>query len=119
MTDGSNQLIIRDAVSFEELDRIDVYTTNGLQTEELNELECVGQVVIANVLGEGFLHVIDPVSGQVIASIDAFPLLDDVVGAGAGDELGPLNGVAAVGDGTFWMTGKYWPLMYRVEVVPA
>jgi glutamine cyclotransferase len=83
---------------------------------ELNELECVGAAVYANVLFTDRIVRIDPATGAVTASIDASGLLRD-------DELVPgsaLNGIAAVpGTHQFLITGKFWPRMFRVALAPA
>jgi glutamine cyclotransferase len=58
---------------------------------------------------------IDPATGHVTAVVDAAGLLDPAQRANAD----VLNGIAAVGDGEFLITGKNWPSMFRVRFVPA
>ena len=119
MSDGSDRLARRDPESFELIDTVTVAGI-GLAVDRLNELECVGGLVIANVWQTPELLVIDLADGQVKAVIDGQPLLDDVLAATPDpNTLDVLNGVAALNDGTFLMTGKLWPLMYRVRVVEA
>lgn len=59
---------------------------------------------------------IDPATGAVTASIDASGLLSrDASAPGA-----VLNGIAAIpGTDQFFITGKFWPRMFRVAFVPA
>lgn len=119
MSDGSNRLARRDPESFELIDTVTV-ASPGLAVDRLNELECVNGQVIANVWQTPELLVIDLANGQVKAVIDARPLVDDALAAAPDpNAIDVLNGVAALGDGTFLMTGKLWPHMYRVRVVEA
>jgi glutamine cyclotransferase len=80
---------------------------------QLNELECVGGQVWANVWQTDRIVRIDPATGQVTAVVDAAGLLDP--GRRAAADV--LNGIAAVpgGDGEFLVTGKLWPVTFRVR----
>ena len=119
MSDGSDRLTRRDPESFELIGTVAVALAS-VAVERLNELECLDGLVIANVWQTPDLLVIDLADGQVTAVIDGQPLIDDVIAAVAEPgAIDVLNGVAALGDGTFLMTGKLWPLMYRVRVVEA
>ncbi|MFF7599475.1 glutaminyl-peptide cyclotransferase [Streptomyces mirabilis] len=112
-SDGSSRLTFRDPRSLAKTGEVAV-TEGGRPVTELNELECVGAAVYANVLFTDRIVRIDPVTGAVTASIDASGLLRD-------DELVPgaaLNGIAAVpGTDQFLITGKFWPRMFRVVLV--
>ncbi len=119
MSDGSDRLARRDPESFELIGTVTVASA-GVAVDRLNELECVDGLVIANVWQSPELLVIDLADGRVTAVIDGRPLVDDAMAAAADPgAVGVLNGVAAIGDGTFLMTGKLWPRMYRVRVVEA
>ena len=119
MSDGSDRLTRRDPESFELIGTVAVASA-GVVVDRLNELECLDGLVIANVWQTPELLVIDLADGRVTAVIDGRPLVDDVLAAASDpDAIDVLNGVAALGDGTFLMTGKLWPLMYRVKVVEA
>ena len=119
MSDGSDRLTRRDPESFELIGTVAVASA-GIAVDRLNELECLDGLVIANVWQTPDLLVIDLADGRVAAVIDGRPLIDDVIAAAAEPgTIDVLNGVAALGDGTFLMTGKLWPLMYRVRVVEA
>ncbi len=90
-SDGSSRLTFRDPRSLAKTGEVAV-TEGGRPVTELNELECVGAAVYANVLFTDRIVRIDPVTGAVTASIDASGLLRD-------DGLVPgsaLNGIAAV-----------------------
>ena len=118
MSDGSDRLARRDPESFELIGTVAVASA-GVAVDRLNELECLDGLVIANVWQTSELLVIDIADGRVAAVIDGQPLIDDVVTAADPGAIDVLNGVAALDDGTFLMTGKLWPLMYQVRVVEA
>lgn len=117
MSDGSGTLTVRDPDTFEGRGTIEV-KNQGESVDELNELECVGERVYANVRQTDTILEIDPTTGDVVAEIDASGLLDaserDALPAGA-----VLNGIAAADNGRLYLTGKYWPLLFEVELVPA
>ncbi|MFF4039578.1 glutaminyl-peptide cyclotransferase [Streptomyces sp. NPDC001816] len=114
-SDGSSRLTFREPGTLAKTGEVAV-TEGGQPVTNLNELECVGAAVYANVFLTDRIVRIDPATGAVTASIDASGLLRD-------DELVPgstLNGIAAVpGTDQFLITGKYWPRMFRVVFVPA
>ncbi len=121
MSDGSDRLTVRDTATFEVLARNAITATDyDGRLDYLNELECVDGLVIANVWQTNRLLVINPANNTVVASIDASPLLDDVLGYSDGASIDVLNGVAHDAEtDTLWMTGKLWPRLYRVRLVEA
>ncbi|MFY1635714.1 glutaminyl-peptide cyclotransferase [Solwaraspora sp. WMMB335] len=115
MSDGSDQLTFRDPQTFTATGSVAV-TLDGEPLPRLNELECVGDEVWANVWQTDRIVRIDPASGRVVAEVDAAGLLTGDERAGAD----VLNGIAAVpGTDEFLITGKYWPALFRVRFVPA
>lgn len=114
MSDGSARLTFRDPHTFAATGEVTV-RLDGEPVTDLNELECAGGHVWANVWGSDRIVRIDPASGRVTAVVDASGLLPKR----DRDEAGVLNGIAAV-DGTdrFLLTGKNWPHLYRVRFVP-
>ena len=115
MSDGSDQLFFRDPDSFE-LEGQVVVTLAGDTINMLNELECVGDDVYANVWQTDQILRIDADSGVVEATIDAAGLLS------AEEELSAdvLNGIAFDPEsGHFLITGKLWPALFEVQFVPA
>ena len=110
MSNGSNRLTFRDRRTFEPLGEVAV-TLRGLPLMQLNELECVGDAVYANVYQTDFLVRIDPSSGRVTHQIDASGLLTPAEARRAD----VLNGIAFdPGTERFYITGKLWPTMYEV-----
>ena len=119
MTDGSDRLARRDPNTFELVATVTV-TAPGYdgQLDRLNELECVEGMVIANVWQTDRLLVIDPLTGRVVAAIDAGVLVEDVSQRSAAGQIDVLNGVAVdEKTATLWMTGKLWPRLYRVRIL--
>jgi glutaminyl-peptide cyclotransferase len=118
MSDGSSTLQRRDADTFELLGRLDV-RRDGRAVPRLNELECVGEHVVANVWLTNELVRVSKADGRVDAVIDASALVPaDPRIRGNADAV--LNGVAHdPATGRWWLTGKLWPVLYEVRLVPA
>ena len=113
MSNGSDTLLFRDPESFEAVGEVRV-TLRGRPRDRLNELECVDGAVYANVWQEDFIVRIDPASGRVTHQIDASGLLTREEARG----VDVLNGIAwQPDDGTFYITGKWWPKMFEVRFV--
>ena len=112
-SDGTDRLRFHDPATFAETGSVAV-TLDGAPVTELNELECVDGLVWANVWRTDRIVGIDPADGRVTAVVDATGLLPPDRRAGAD----VLNGIAALGDGEFLLTGKLWPTTYRVRFVP-
>ncbi len=111
MSDGSDELHFRDPVSFERVGNPVPVTMNGEELPSLNELECVGELVWANVWQTDLLVQIDPVTGLVLAYADA----SDIGRPRPDDANAVLNGIAWDPETeTFLIAGKDWPVMYEV-----
>lgn len=114
MTDGTPVLIFRDATSFDEIGRVPV-TLDGVAVPNLNEVECVDGDVWANIWLSDTIVRIDPATGKVTATVDAVAL-----NPATDPENAVLNGIAwDESTESFFVTGKLWPTMYRVNFVPA
>jgi glutaminyl-peptide cyclotransferase len=114
MSDGSDKLTLRNPNTFDKEGEIRVRLA-GQPLANLNELECTGGVVYANVWQDNHIARIDAKSGEVTAWIDASGLLDPPEAAGAD----VLNGIADMAStGHLLVTGKLWPHLYEVEIVP-
>ena len=111
MSDGSAELHFRDPVTFERAGNPVLVTLEGEELPSLNELECVGESVWANVWQTDLLVRIDPVTGRVLALADA----SDLGRPRPDDPNAVLNGIAWDPDTeTFLITGKDWPVMYEI-----
>lgn len=93
-------------------------TENGSPLKgRLNELEWIGGKVWANIILTDRIVIIDPASGQVTANIDLHGLRPQET---LGDINEVLNGIARnPEDGTIWVTGKRWPWVFQIELIPA
>ncbi|MGB5698065.1 MAG: glutaminyl-peptide cyclotransferase [Polyangiales bacterium] len=114
MSDGSSILDFRDPESMELLSEVSVLN-GGRPVRKLNELECVGSDVYANVWQSDEILRIDATTGRVTAIIDASGLLSRA------DRMRSdvLNGIAYRPQSkTFLLTGKLWPHVFEVELVP-
>ena len=120
MSDGSPFLSLRDAETFELLVQ-SMVTLQGRPVERLNELECVGDYVYANVWQTDYILQINKWNGVVVAVIDASGLLTDEEQASLqSPSQDVLNGIAYNPEtDTFLITGKRWPRMFEVRFVPA
>ena len=119
MSDGSSSLTVRDLDTFEVIGgEIPVRLADGEPVERLNELECVGSLVYANVWLTEEILAIDAVSGLVEAVVDASALLDELPPGGLADDPGNvLNGIAYDPDrGVFYLAGKRWPNIFEVRI---
>lgn len=113
MSDGSSRLSFRDPVTFLEQRTLTV-RDGGVEVQYINELEYIDGKIWANVYGLDEIFIIDPVSGQVTGKVDCRGLLDARYRTTAVDVL---NGIAwNPADGSLYLTGKYWPRMYKVTI---
>jgi glutaminyl-peptide cyclotransferase len=119
MSNGSSSLVARDPVTFAVTRTIPV-TLDGRPIDQLNELECVGDSVYANVWLTHRIVRIDKTSGQVTARIEVpanILTAQEQVGL---DLNGVLNGIAYdPGTQEFLITGKLWPWLFWVTFAPA
>ena len=114
MSDGSDRLTFRDPVTFAPAGQVQV-RLGGEPVRRLNELECTGGVVWANVWRTDRILRIDPDTGTVTGVVQVGGLLSPQQRAGAD----VLNGIAAIpGTDEFLITGKNWPTLFRVRFVP-
>lgn len=114
MSDGSSKLTFMDPENFHPLKKISI-TKNGKPVELLNELEWVGDHIYANVWMTDEIVKIDSETGKVVASIDCRGLLKKTLSSDA-----VLNGIAYDhSTQTFYITGKLWPKIFKVEFIKA
>ena len=114
-SDGSDQLHFMSPQTEKILRSIKV-TENGRAIHQLNELEWVNGQIWANVWQTDRIVIIDPDSGEVSASINLQGLLPANERRTGTDVL---NGIARnPTDGAIWVTGKRWPWLYRIELLP-
>lgn len=113
MSDGSSRLTRRDPRTFVPTGALEV-EVGGSPLASLNELECVGEVIWANVWPTTQIVGIDSETGSVRFSVDAAALSAPFR---HGENV--LNGIAHVPErDTFLLTGKRWPWIFEVQLVP-
>jgi glutaminyl-peptide cyclotransferase len=110
MSNGSSNLYFRDPDTFALLGQVQV-TLDGSPQSNLNELECVGDLVYANVWLTDTILRIEADTGVVLTEIDASGLLTPEEEA----EADVLNGIAFdPATEHFYLTGKLWPKVFEV-----
>lgn len=120
-SDGSSYISVRDPETFDLIVDFAV-TLDGqvLQAGLLNELECVGDYIYANLWQTDFIARIDKYSGVINGMIDARQLLSEEEKAALTPGRQVLNGIAYNPESdTFYITGKEWPNLFEVQFVPA
>ncbi|MEW5809319.1 MAG: glutaminyl-peptide cyclotransferase [Actinomycetota bacterium] len=110
-SDGTARLTFQNPADLTEIGGVDV-TRDGRPVSGLNELECVGDRVWANVWPTDQIVRIDPASGAVDLAVDASGLR----ARGIPPTAQVLNGIAHVSGDEFLLTGKYWPTTFRVRL---
>ncbi|MDP1880734.1 MAG: glutaminyl-peptide cyclotransferase [Parachlamydiaceae bacterium] len=113
MSNGTSTLTQRDPETFKVLKSIQV-TFNDQPVNHLNDLECVGDSLYANVWKTDWIVRIDKHSGQVMSKIDASILkIETQKKKFSLDEV--LNGIAYNPETkSFYLTGKNWPYLFEV-----
>ncbi|MDE0289291.1 MAG: glutaminyl-peptide cyclotransferase, partial [bacterium] len=113
MSDGSSTLTFRDLDSFQVVGTVEV-VSSGQPVDKLNELECVGELVYANVWFTDEIVVIAADSGKVVARVDASSLRGELSSI---EGIDVLNGIAHDPDRrVFYLTGKLWPEIFEVRI---
>ena len=115
VSDGSSNLYFWDPETLRETRRLTV-RDGGARIENLNELEYIDGVIYANIWMKDRVARISPETGRVLSWIDLTGLLPASARSGREDVL---NGIAydAAGDRLF-VTGKLWPQLFEIEVLP-
>ncbi len=124
LTDDERELILSDGtavlrffhpVSLEETRSVMVTDENG-PVVNLNELEYAEGLIYANVWKSDRVAIIHPMTGKVVAWLDLSGLNPDPEWL-TGDYV--LNGIAYhPPSGHFLVTGKRWPEIYEIEILP-
>ncbi len=117
LSDGSMVLYYIDPESFRITGEIRLRDVPGkyLLGWELNELEFINGAIYANVFQEDFILRIDPRSQRVTGVLNLRGLRPPEV---VGDEK-VLNGIAHDStDYRLFVTGKQWPTLFEIEIVP-
>ena len=115
MSDGSAQLFFLEPEFFTQIDKIEVFDHKGM-ISALNEIEYIGNKILANVYGQSYILIIDPFTGKVLGKVDFEKLMPE---GSKGDYSKVLNGIAYnPQNGHLFVTGKNWPSLYEIEMIP-
>ncbi len=116
MSDGTAVLRYLDTATFRETGTLEVYDDSG-PVARLNELEYVEGEIFANLWGSDRVARINPETGRVKGWIDLSGILPEKDRKGGEDVL---NGIAYdPGGKRLFVTGKLWPKLYEIRIVPA
>lgn len=113
VSDGSATLYFWDPDTLLETRRLTV-RDRGVRVENLNELEYIDGEIYANIWMQERIARISPETGNVLSWIDLTGILENRSG-----QEDVLNGIAwdATGKRLF-VTGKLWPKLFEIELVP-
>lgn len=115
LSDGTSTIRFLDPKSFEVVKRIKVKAGNSL-IDQLNELEFRKGEILANVWHTNRIARISPDSGEVLGWIDLTGLYSERQRQSREDVL---NGIAYdEANDRLLVTGKNWPKIYEIEIVP-
>lgn len=115
LSDGTESIHVLDPETFRRERRITV-TLEGEPVRFLNELEWIDGRIWANVYTRDQIVIIDPATGTVEGVVDLTGLLPQEDRTRQTDVL---NGIAwdAAG-GRIFVTGKNWPKLFEIEILP-
>jgi len=114
MSDGTSTLRFLDPQTFEEIGQVQVFD-NDTPIARLNELEYIEGEIYANVWQEDWVIRIAPETGQVAGWIDLRGLLTE---EDRSEPVDVLNGIAYDAEaGRLFVTGKWWPKLFEIELV--
>lgn len=115
MSDGSATLRFLDPATFRESRRVAVTGPDG-PIVGLNELEFVGEALYANVYQTETIAIIDPTDGGLRGWLRLDGILPVVFRS---EDTAEMNGIAHdPATGRLFVTGKRWPRLFEIEVVP-
>ncbi|MDC1105672.1 glutaminyl-peptide cyclotransferase [Prolixibacteraceae bacterium] len=116
MSDGSSTIYFLDPTNFQETRRIHVFS-NQREFIHLNELEFVNDYIYANVWTTEDIVKIDSRTGEVVAIISLTGLSRSAQ-MESKKTIDVMNGIAYnPSDNYLYVTGKYWPKLYKIELL--
>ncbi|GAB6060061.1 glutaminyl-peptide cyclotransferase [Desulfonatronum parangueonense] len=114
LSDGSNTLRRIDPDTFQETGRIAVHF-EGRPMRGLNELEYIEGEIWAKVFPTDDMVRIDPQTGHVLSRVD----LAGILGPRRRSSEAVPNGIAYdAATQRIFVTGKLWPLLFEIQVIP-
>lgn len=114
LSDGTSNIYFLDPQTFQVRNTKQV-KLKGTPLNMINELEYIEGDIWANIYTQDYIAIIDPATGNVKGMIDCKGLLPGSLRTYTTDVL---NGIAYNPDKKeIYLTGKYWPKMYKVRLV--
>lgn len=119
MSDGTSTIYFRDLNTFDVIGSIGV-TDRGSPVTQINELEYINGQIWANIWLTDQVAIISPQDGHIIAWVNLTGLRAMQGSAVMNNQDAVLNGIAwdPSGGGHLYVTGKLWPHLYEIQVVP-
>lgn len=115
VSDGTDKLFFLAPTTLIEQRRISVHDDQG-PVYYLNELEYINGKIYANIWETDRIAIIDPKNGVVTGYLDLSGLASNMKSAKKTDAL---NGIMYDPEsGRLFVTGKLWPSLFEIEVVP-
>lgn len=115
MSDGSDQLVLRDPATFKVLERHTISRLGG-SADRLNELEWDGRWLWANRYQTNEILRIDTRCWRVTGVVDATALRREAEERAGERPIDVLNGIAYdQSTGRYLVTGKLWPTIFEVS----
>ncbi len=115
MSNGSSTLYFLDPNTFAQIGQIEVHDNNYYLTR-LNELEYVQGEIYANILQSDYIARISPRTGEVTGWIDLRNILPPRYRR---NRTHVLNGIAYdTQNNRLFVTGKFWPRLFEIELIP-
>lgn len=115
MSDGTSRLHFLDPATYSVEEVVEV-TDGDSPVTRLNELEYINGLVFANVWKTDRIALIAPTDGRVVGWLDLAGLLESQQAAPGADVL---NGIAYDSENDrLFVTGKLWPWLFEIRIVP-
>jgi glutamine cyclotransferase len=113
-SDGTSNLSFYEPGTFRLLRTLGVTEGGGL-SYNLNELEYIDGFIYANQWQAPYIHKINPESGEIVAKIDFSDICNRIKSQYRFADS--FNGIAYdSASKKIYVTGKYWPEMYEIEL---
>ena len=114
MSDGSSNLTWLDPVTFKTIRIVGVTDNNG-PVGNINELEWVNGVILANIYQTPYIIRINPATGKVLGKADFSNLVKEI--KLKNPDVDYMNGIAYdSARNKILITGKFWPNIYEVRL---
>ncbi|GAB2536117.1 glutaminyl-peptide cyclotransferase [Spirosoma aerophilum] len=114
LSDGSNRLFFL-TPAFQPKGELSVYDNTG-PVMNLNELEYVDGFIYANIWKTNRIVKIDMATGKVVGNLN----MERILPTSIDTQENVLNGIAfQPKENAFYVTGKNWPTLYKIQLKPA